>query len=76
MVNTVQHLKTTKDKRYYFCHCDYARAVNDQISLTYCYCGAGWCKGIWETVLEKPIRVDIVKSVLQGDDVCRFAVHI
>jgi hypothetical protein len=68
--------ETAEAKKYYFCHCDHARAVHGEISLTYCYCGAGWCKRIWEGVLERPVRVDIVESVLQGDDVCRFAVHL
>jgi hypothetical protein len=66
---------TPEAKRYYFCHCDYARAAVD-LSPTYCLCGAGWCKKIWEAVLERPVRVEIVKSVLQGDEVCRFAVHL
>jgi len=68
--------KTPRKKRYYFCHCDYVRKVTGKISPTYCYCGAGWCKNIWEKVLDRPVRVDIVKSVLQGDEVCRFAVHL
>jgi hypothetical protein len=68
--------KTAREKAYFFCHCDYVRAVSERISLTYCYCGAGWCKRIWEGALGRTVRVDIDKSVLQGDDVCRFAVHI
>lgn len=68
--------KTPEEKRYYFCHCDYVRAVAGKISRIYCYCGAGWCKRIWEAVLERPVRVDIEKSVLQGDDICRFAVFL
>ena len=68
--------KTEDEKKYYFCHCDYARAASAGISKTYCLCGAGWCKRIWEEIMERPIRVDVVKAVLQGDDVCRFAVYL
>lgn len=68
--------KTIEEKRYFFCHCDHVRAAMGRISPTYCLCGAGWCKRIWEGVLERSIKVDILKSVLQGDDVCRFAVHL
>ena len=71
-----RNAKTPEEKRYYFCHCDHVRAIKGRISPTYCYCGAGWCKKIWEAVLEKPVRVDILKSVLQGDELCQFAVHI
>ncbi|MFC1475640.1 DUF6144 family protein [Candidatus Zixiibacteriota bacterium] len=71
-----QQAQTPAEKRYYFCHCDYARAVAETISPTYCLCGAGWCKKIWSAVFERPVRVDIVQSVLQGDEVCQFAVHL
>lgn len=67
---------TQLEKQYYFCHCEYARGAREQISKTYCYCGAGWCQRIWEGILEQPIRIEIVKSVLWGDDVCQFAVYI
>jgi hypothetical protein len=67
--------KTPEEKKFYFCHCDYARSASE-ISKTYCYCGAGWCKRIWEEVLGRKVRVDITHSVLQNDDYCRFAVHL
>lgn len=68
--------KTPEERRLYFCHCDYARAAEGVMSPTYCFCGAGWCQHIWEYVLERPIKVEIVSSVLRGDDCCRFAVHL
>ncbi len=68
--------KTPQEKQYYFCHCDYARATEGDISPTYCLCGAGWCKQIWEQVLDREVRVDVVQSVLLGDDVCQFAVYL
>lgn len=68
--------KTPAEKQYYFCHCDYVRALAGPISPTYCLCGAGWCKKIWEAVFERPVTVDVVQSVLQGDEVCKFAVHL
>ena len=68
--------KSAEEKKYYFCHCDYARAVETDISPTYCLCGAGWCKRIWEQVLQRKVRVEIAQSVLLGDDVCQFAVYL
>ena len=67
---------TPEKKREYFCHCDNVRSYNKEISPTYCYCGAGWCKNIWEEVLGKKVRIEITQSVLQGDEVCQFAVYI
>jgi len=42
----------------------------------YCYCGAGWYRQQWEGVFDKPVSIKIVKSVLRGDEICRFAIHI
>ena len=68
--------KTDREQRFYYCHCDFARVSTEEISPTHCYCGGGWYKKIWEAIIERPVRVELVKSVMLGDDVCRFAVHI
>jgi hypothetical protein len=75
--------KKAKDKtgkRYHYCHCtlvkDLIRNPTEKISPTFCYCGAGWYKSLWEGILEKPVRVDLLESVLQGDDSCKFAIHL
>jgi hypothetical protein len=65
-----------EEKRRAFCHCDNMRELTGSISPTYCLCGAGWCKRIWEETLGHPVRVEITQSVLQGDDVCQFAVYV
>jgi predicted hydrocarbon binding protein len=48
----------------------------EPIPVTYCYCGAGFYKGIWEYILQRPVRVEVRESVLKGDDVCRIIVHL
>ncbi|MBU8932818.1 MAG: hypothetical protein KOO62_02315 [candidate division Zixibacteria bacterium] len=58
-----------------YCHCEWARAATVKMSLTHCYCGAGWYKQIMEGILEHPVEIDISKSVLQGDDVCEIVVR-
>lgn len=30
----------------------------------------------WEVIFEQAIRVDVLDSALQGDDRCRFAIHL
>ena len=57
-----------------YCHCEWAQAATRKMSLTHCYCGAGWYKAIMEGILERPVEIDISKSVLQGDDVCEIMV--
>ncbi len=66
-------------KRQYYCHCPRVREVlktSDPISPTYCYCGAGFYKGIWEEILQQPVGVEVLKSILNGDDVCTIAIHL
>ncbi len=66
-------------RRQYYCHCPRVReAVKDNlmISSTYCYCGAGFYKGIWEEILQQPVEVEVLESVLSGGDVCKIAIHL
>jgi predicted hydrocarbon binding protein len=43
---------------------------------TFCYCGAGWYRQQWEGAMGRPVTVEIVKSVLRGDDACQFAIYL
>jgi len=67
---------TPEEKRYHYCHCEYIKAAKMPVSPTHCFCSAGWYKRIWEGILEKPVKVEMVKSIMQGDDKCEFAVYI
>jgi hypothetical protein len=66
-------------KRQHYCHCPRVRDLlktQDSISTTYCYCGAGFYKGIWEEILGEPVEVELLQSVLKGDDVCQIAIEL
>jgi hypothetical protein len=66
-------------RRHYYCHCPRVRDMvksKATISLTYCYCGAGFYKGIWEEILQSPVTVEVLESVLSGGDECRIAIHL
>lgn len=67
---------TLQEKRYHYCHCDWIRAIDRAISPTHCFCSAGWYQRIWEGILEKSVTVRLVKSIMQGDNCCEFAVHL
>ncbi len=68
------------EKRYLGCFCSLVKEVirtGEELSPSFCHCSAGWFVQMWETVLDRtPIRVDIVESVLRGDDRCVFAIHL
>jgi len=68
------------EKRYYGCFCVLVKEVirtGEELSPTFCNCSAGWFVQMWETILGRsPIRVDVVESVLRGDNRCVFAIHL
>jgi len=77
----VEYMEETdpEKRRRYYCHCPRVRdglKTHETISPTYCYCGAGFYKGIWEEILQKPVEVKLLESVLKGDDVCKIALYL
>lgn len=79
--NLTEYMKETdpQKRRALYCHCPRVRdAIKSKtpISPTYCYCGAGFYKAIWEYILQQPLKIELLESVLQGDDVCKVAIHL
>jgi hypothetical protein len=67
-------------KRYYACHCAWAREsiLNDDVdvSTNFCHCSGGFTKMPWEAALNQPLEYEMVKSVLKGDDECSFIIQL
>ena len=66
-------------KRAAACHCPIIKAAiqrGEKISPTFCNCGTGWFKPLWEAILERPVKIVCEESVLQGHDRCKFAIYI
>ena len=77
--NPEAYEKATDDveKRKAYCFCPLVRNSLDKgMPITFCNCAAGWFRQQWEYILKKPVKIDIVKSILKGDDVCQFAIHL
>lgn len=79
----VEEFLKTKDplqKRYLSCHCPFAREAilnpKADISPLWCYCSAGFEKLPFETVLNHPLKIRVLKSVLNGDEECRFVISL
>lgn len=72
--------KDEQKKRYYYCHCPWVKEAFKEssrpLSPVFCNCSAGFYRAYWEIVFDQPVRVDVVESLLKGDSVCKFAVHI
>lgn len=68
------------EKRYSYCHCPWARESLRgnalKVPATFCQCSAGFHKKPWEVIFEKKLKAEVLESVLQGDDRCRFAIYL
>jgi hypothetical protein len=67
------------EKRMARCFCPIVRAAikaNLPLSATFCNCSAGYTAQFWQGVLQQPLRIEVLESVLQGDDVCKFAMYL
>jgi len=60
------------------CYCGLLRGLpkDTTISQTYCHCSKAFVQTLWEHVLERPIKVELLQSVISGDSECKFAIHL
>ena len=67
-------------KRYYACHCPWAResihSTLKTVSADFCHCSAGFVVQFWEKALDRKLEVDVLETVLGGDNRCRFAIRL
>ncbi len=66
-------------KRQLYCHCPRIRqaiSAGVQVPAAYCYCGAGFYRGIWQEITQRPVQVELLESVLNGGEVCKVAIHL
>jgi len=68
---------TESERKRAYCFCPIVREhLDDGMSPTFCYCSAGFERKQWEAALAQPVRIDVLKSLLKGDDRCQFAIHL
>lgn len=61
---------------YKRCYCGSVSKTKEPISSTYCNCSCGWYKELFETALERSVEVELVDSIIQGGQMCKFIIHI
>jgi predicted hydrocarbon binding protein len=59
---------------YSKCLCPLVQDRASLLSKTYCNCSRGWLKETFETVLERPVKVEIEDTIMQGCKKCRFLI--
>jgi hypothetical protein len=59
------------------CYCGLLRGLPNEetFSKTYCNCSRGFIEKYWATILQKPVTVDLLQSVISGAKECKFAIH-
>jgi len=81
-VNAEAHKKaaTPAERRQAYCHCAFVRPylneVPARISPTFCWCGAGWYRRLWEGILDQPILVEHVETLIKGNDQCTLVITL
>ncbi|NHJ46852.1 MAG: hypothetical protein FK733_03600 [Asgard group archaeon] len=79
---TKKFLKETDEnmKNYYYCHCMWVREAlktgNVKVPSKFCECSAGYYKNQWDVILDQPVNVDVVETILDGNPRCLFAIHL
>jgi hypothetical protein len=72
---------TPAERRKAYCHCPFARPsleedASQKLSPTFCYCGAGWYRRLWEGILGRPVKIEQVETLLRGNDQCAFTITL
>ncbi len=71
---------TPEERRLAYCHCSFVRPYLNEIpprlSPTFCWCGAGWYKRLWEGILGRPVQIEHGQSVLRGDERCTVLITL
>jgi predicted ArsR family transcriptional regulator len=58
------------------CYCGSVSHFPEPFSATFCHCSCGWYRQLFETLLQQPVEVELLASIVQGDELCRFLIHI
>jgi predicted hydrocarbon binding protein len=78
LAQVYKHLHREGNKVYIVypkCYCSQVNKIpKGKLSRTYCNCSRGWAKALFEGATGKPVEVNMEKSIINGDDQCRFKV--
>jgi len=71
--------KEPEERRLNYCHCRVVKSLmrsGERISPTFCFCGANWYRQLWDGILGKPVEIEVLKTIVRGDDTCEFLIHL
>ncbi|HNT55634.1 MAG TPA: hypothetical protein PKG95_13025 [Anaerolineaceae bacterium] len=75
-----ENATTPAERRKAYCHCSFVHPYLDEIparlSPTFCFCGAGWYRRLWEGILGQPVKIEHVETLLKGHDHCTLTITL
>lgn len=73
-----KHLQKEGDNVYLVyskCYCSQVNKIpKGKLSGTYCNCSRGWAKALFEGATGRPVDVIMEKSIINGDNQCKFRI--
>ena len=61
---------------YDSCYCGRVKHTKTPFPTdTYCHCSTGWYKSLFEAAFDRPVKVTLKQSILQGADRCEFEIE-
>jgi predicted hydrocarbon binding protein len=58
------------------CMCPLVGDNPGRLSGSFCECSFGWMKENFETILGRPVDVEVAETIHRGGEGCRFTIHI
>jgi predicted hydrocarbon binding protein len=58
------------------CLCPFVEDNPEGLSKTYCQCSVGYIKEIYSRRLGQPVKVELLSSILWGDNRCKFKIEV
>lgn len=56
------------------CYCP--NKTEDNLSSVYCNCSRGWFMELFSNMLDRPVKVELKRSILGGADSCDFMIYL
>jgi hypothetical protein len=60
------------------CFCSLLRGLppEETVSATYCRCSKGFVQKMWEPILGRPVKVEILETAVSGAKECKFRIFL
>ena len=69
--------KNTILAEYQRCFCGQVKGTTTTFpNMTYCQCSTEFNRQYFSSAFNKPVKVELIKSVITGNDSCQFYIHI